>query len=571
MIIMTRKCKRQLEYRPDPMERRKILVKLRRAHKRIIQSKMEGAKVLACDPQSDDSGKKLETVLTNEVEVALADKAAEAFLEGQIYQIIIGMIDKSRQNPINKLGFFEGAGDSSMDAYWRVANDATRLVAAINGSERIALYLASVGPRSDEGHPIIGGVTLAEDTTMQFREAFLFARKQIDLSSYKYEIEVSGRRFSLDLEAFSRVLQHPDMIVACDSTMSQPITFRHDQEKGFIMEQLRILENDEIWYIRDKLPENFLGNGGLAEVKSPYKSNLEAEAEKGKIDRRIESGTLVEIKLDVPEADAARLLSLTPDIRDPETEELLQRGTRKGFAEIFFRRGGMRFWNTYLGKAGANKIITPIVHAMRDLEKELGVSIIPVTGGYLQYWIEKAPGGDLLEKINRAIRERIHAVTKEGDDARVNVAFEPMPIIIDAAGMDLGDIRARFILESLGKDYPVSALDKADRFLNFLENVNRNIQEEIFTALAKRENGGIPINRSDEERIQLIRQVCSRRRTIRDMEDLIGALRHDTEMPDRIRSRRQELEDWMFDFSWARDERLTYLFASRVEKEVKRN
>ncbi|MFH1685731.1 MAG: hypothetical protein ABH983_05505 [Candidatus Micrarchaeota archaeon] len=566
---MERKCKKQLEYRPDPMERRRIQQKLRHAHERIISSRMKEAKVLECDPTSKDSAKRLETTLTNEVEVALLDKAAEAFLEGLVYKIVIGMIDKSRQNPINKLGFFQGAGDKSMEAYWRVANDATRLVAAINGSERIALYLAKVGPRSDEGIPIIGGVTLAEDTTMQYREAFVYAKKMIDFRTYTYEIDVSGRKFKLDLEAFSRVLQHPGMVVACDSRMSRPIPFRFDQEKGFIMDQLRILENEEIWF-RDQLPENFRGNGGLAEVKSPYKSNLEAEAEKGKIDGRIASGTIVEIKLDIPESDAKQLLALTPDIRDPETKELLQRGTRKGFAEIFLRRGGMRLWNTYLGKAGSNALITPITHAMRDLEKDLGVSIIPVTGGYLQYWIEKANSPDLLEKINKAIRERIHAVTGKKDDTRINVAFEPTPIVLDATGMDLGDIRARFILESLGKDYPVGALDRADRFLNFLENVSRPIQEQIFAALAKRENGGMPINKSDLERIQLVRQVCSRRRTIRGMEDMVGTLRMDSELPDRIRSRKQELEDWMFDFSWARDERLTYLFADRVEKEVRK-
>jgi hypothetical protein len=77
----------------------------------------------------------------------------------------------------------------------------------------------------------------------------------------------------------------------------------------------------------------------------------------------------------------------------------------------------------------------------------------------------------------------------------------------------------------------------------------------------------------------MIRYVCSRRKFIRDTEDLIWTLREDYfdesdpqrgKLHAKINTNRDQLEDWVFKFGWERFDKLRLLLTERIEKEMKR-
>jgi len=520
--------------------------------------------LFTCHPNGQDEGSKLGTHLKSRVEPHLSDEALISGLEGREFSFAVGMIDKSRQNPINRLGGRHEAGDQAMEAYWTIAGRALMLMASINSGPEMGAYITRISPTSDEGVMVVGGIRRKEDVRTQFRECLIAARETVNLRDYVYTMEVPYRsgseRFELDLESFTRILRHPEMVVSSDFTMSGPALLSPDARSGFIQEELRKLENREVMFY-DLLPNCFNANGGMAEVRTPFKNMLPISG-----NERAKHGAIVEVKLGMVPADADALLQFTKDDWDGRNG----RGTGKGYSEIFSRMIGMRGFNTFLGKARANGILTPIAQAMGDLEKSAGVSVVPLAGSYLQYWVDMAPEGSTAELVRRCVERRIHA--KKQDDSHINVDLAPIVSILDAAHLDLSEVRSRFILKALGKDlYPMQVLDRTDFLLSFMENVHEAVQQRIFDSLARKENGGTPIRLRDLDNMKMVGWICSHRRTIRDTEDLIWAMRADETLPQDIKTKRAELEDWFFDFSWERFESIYYLLAKRVNQERNRS
>jgi hypothetical protein len=192
---------------------------------------------------------------------------------------------------------------------------------------------------------------------------------------------------------------------------------------------------------------------------------------------------------------------------------------------------------------------------------------MPVNGGYLQYYVEMEPNKATHKIILDALTRRIHSGVS-GDPGYASLGFEPDIMMLDAIGLPIQQVRARFILDSLGKQhYPTELLDMSDFMLNFLENVNPAVQKQVYESLAIEGDGHVKL--SDIDRMQLVRRICSSRRTIRDTEDLVMVVRHDPQLHPDISSKRADLEEWLFDFSWENGARMFRQLAKRVETEIK--
>jgi hypothetical protein len=464
---------------------------------------------------------------------------------------------------LNHLGGKTKLGDEALKAYWNAGGHALALFAAVSGGKTMDARYARVSPTSDEGVGIAAGIRLDKDSELLFSKCWEYARKKLDLSQYSCTLEVMNpntgqiEKFDVNLEAFSRVLRHPGLAVACSYSISKPVNVDYsDSSNDFVLEEIRKLENaeiDERFYAL--LPEPLKGNGGLPEVKTPFTTNLFRQG----ITRK-DGGSFVEIKFDISEF-AGQMLPLTED-----NEDVWGYGTRKGFAELFSGRGGMRFLNTFLGKARANKVLTPIAQAMGDLQKS-GVDVMPVSGSYLQYWTSLDDTPENRKMIQDAINRRIHAEEIVGNEY-VSLDFDATIDMVHS-DMDVSDVRARFILNSLDKENEhVSVLDKADFLLNFFENINGYIQNRIYEHLSQ--NGGKRITEEDKENIKLVRWLCSTRRTIRDLEDLVWTLRRDDELPEKIKEKKDELEDWVFEFAKNQYDAMHYLLATKIRKQMER-
>lgn len=529
----------------QPQVSEKRLEQIRDELKKAFDNGLKPQKLIECEPQGKEE-RRLSGILGREIEPRLRDLALD-----RPVSVSVGGIDKSRQNPLNKLGGVDGLGNAAIKAYWDMTLEAIAAVAKVNEGEEIGMHLARVAPRSDEGVLLIGGENLTEDIKVQFHEAWKMARARKDLSQYTYTIELPGEagmeKFHSNLDAFSEVLQHKDMVVACSHAISRPITVTADTEKGFILDEVRKLENEEVAAFYENLPKSFKGNGGMPEVHSPFRSNL-----LGSGFERMSGGTFVEIKLRIPDEDAGALLWFTDD-------------TRKGYAEIFSHLVGMRALNTFIGKPRTNCVLTPITQALGEMKKEHDIAVLPVTGAYMQYWLDLPARNGTAELVKKAIERRIHSKMK--DMGYIDLPFEPVVSMMDATDVNLSDVRARFILKSLGKDlYPSSILEDADFMVNFVENIEEPYQRKIYEQLALGTNGGKPLQ--DLDNIDMMREVCAARRTIRDTEDIVWTLRKDESLPGRIKAKRKVLERWLFEFSWEKVSRMRLLLARKIKAEM---
>jgi hypothetical protein len=520
------------------------------------------SELVVCNPHGTYKESMHERIVTLEASLTALARADNG------YTFIIGTLDKARQNCINQLGGF-GAGDAAMAAYLDAARMSVAYLAHMNHSEIVELIRMS--PGSDECMFSMGSRQLTGHAEAQFRAALAQARKSIDLRNYTYSVDVpSGggtKTYELDLEAFSRVLRHPEMALSCHFSISEPRSI-DPGSSGFVADVIKSMQNREIDFYR-LLPHSFrLASDGLAEVDSPFETDLASSGI-----RKRASGTLVKIKL---RADEAR--ELLPFVHDDKAsgrngtrKEFSE--TRKGFSEVYSGNFGMRGFNTFMGKARANSIFTPITWAMHDISTHevngKPVMVLPLSGGYLEYWVDLPPTETTRELITHRINTRIHSTNT--DPAYANLAsFRPVISMLDATKVDIRDAKARFILDSLGteaKGHPSAVLARMDFLLNFMENVHKRVQEDIYSRLGERRNGGIPLSDIDWDNIAMIRHICSQYRTVRNPEDLVWIIRAGEGLPSRVKEVRDKLEGWLFTFARERVESIQHLLAEKIAME----
>ncbi len=530
---------------------------------RIAQEKgIEAPEITQCNPQGERERK-----LHYHLERRLEPMFLEVAYEVPGFGFVVGCLDKSRQNPINKLGGMK-AGDQAIAVYLDIAARATQLVASRNGSEEISNHLIRVSPTSDEAILVIGGNKLTRETEVEFRDSWLKATRVTDLSKYVYKLDVpyngSSRAFELNLEAFSKVLTYPDIVTAATFMISRPVVVDPNSEGGFIQDEIRKLENKEIGFYQF-LPPTIQVDGGRAEVATQFDSSLSTMG----INER-KRGSYVEVRFAMSEEDAMAILPFTKDdwgmaygLRDTV-------GTRKGFNSLFSLLAGMSFFNTFLGKDRANEVLTAVVKAFEDI-RAAGKEVIPVSGGYLQYWIDLPPAEETARRIEAKIRERIHS-KRRGETGYVSIGMEPVVSVIDATTVTREDLRSRSILNSLGYSrFAPSTLGNMDFVLNFFENIHDDVQKEVRRRVAIH-NGGLPMSEEDLGRMRLLSVVCDEkkggRRTIRDAEDVLHTLLNDDALPDEVKSRRMELWEWFPRFANEWKERMHMLLAKEIEKLV---
>ncbi len=532
---------------------------IRRLFRVAHEKGIEPPDIVECNPVGEKERK-----LHYYIERRLEPMFMEVAFEVPGFSFVVGCLDKSRQNPINKLGGMQ-AGDQAIAVYLDIAARATQLVASRNGSEKISNHLLRVSPTSDETILVIGGNKLTKETEVEFRDSWLKANADTDLTQYTYKLEVpyngSSRAFELNLDAFSKVLTHPEIVTAATFMISRPVTVDPDSEGGFVQEEIRKLENKEVGFY-EFLPHSIKIEGGRAEVATQFNESLTTMG----IESR-SRGSYVEVKLAMSPQDAMAMLPFTRD--DWGVAYGLEHtvGTRKGFKELFSRLAGMTFFNTYLGKFRANEALSAVVKAFEDIMGH-GIEVIPVAGGYMQYWVDMPPTKETAQRIEAKLRERLHS-SRRGEPGYVNLGMEPVVSVIDATTVSRDDLRARSILNSLGlHHFSPRTLGNMDFVLNFFENVDEGVQEEIRGRLAIH-NGGVPMSEEDLGRMRLMGVVCDEkkggRRTIRDAEEVLHTLMNDEQLPDDVKSRKSELKEWFPRFANEWKERIHMLLAKQIE------
>ncbi|MFH1784804.1 MAG: hypothetical protein ABH842_00075 [Candidatus Micrarchaeota archaeon] len=501
------------------------------------RKKPAGVELRVCDPQGEQESRLFNHLA--KVEPLLSERAGKRPLS-----MIVCLTDKSRQTALNKLGGTREAGDQTVDAYWDMVTDAADLVVRANRKKKVEAHVIRVSPSSDEGIMLLFGEDLDHVNAYQVSHALEIARERLRLREYTYDIRVgygsAQEEYQLDLEAFSRILRHHSLVVACDRLISRPrIIIPHSQ--GFIREEIRKLEDSELSFYH-LLPESFKVHGnGLAEVDTPFDTNLE------RLDiRNAVRGAFVEIKFGVRTSDTRELLQCIDD----RTKDKI-RGTRKGYAEVYSGQFGMRGFNTFIGKAQANRILTAVAKAVHDVAAEIGCKALPVNGCYLRYWIDFEPTEENARLLERMIATRLE------EQLRSSASFKPNVSIMGTHKVWINELRARFILQTLGHDgKPFTVLDRVDFLINFIENVNPLVQKQIFDELGNNGTGKPHLNPDDRRYLKYIRTVCSRRRTIRDTEDFVWTIRQDQALPREIKVRRELIEDWLFRFAETYSERM---------------
>jgi len=464
--------------------------------------------------------------------------------------LAVGNLDKSRLSALNKM-FTENVGDMILGAGLDLVGLADRMMSGIQDN-LVEQNLLRKSRISDEGVYARAGRNLPLDMGKRLDHALKAARNEIDLRDYHGTLVVpygANASYEYDLESLSRVLRHPEMLLAWKCSVSNPRRISARERPGFVMEELRALENRQNDFL-PWLPRSFrMGGRGLPEILMPFGTSLTREGV-AKMDR----GIYLEIKLKADERESRKLLPFTKDTAG-------WKGTKKGFAEAYSGVFGIRGFNTFLTPAETNFILSPIPNAMKDLQIRTGVDIKPKNGGYQHYWADMDSGSATIELIRKAVERRIHCKEDLGP-GYADLGFEPSITVLDAKGMDVSEVRARFILKSLGREYCApQALDMTDFLLNFIENVHPIFQQRVYAGLSS-DGGGMSI--MDKKNIEALEWVCAQRRTIRDTEDLVWVLRKDTELPSAIASRRADLEQWLFDFSSGMAGRMFSLLAQDI-------
>jgi len=514
----------------------------------MVRAREEKAWVV-CDPQG--SGKRTLKKHLLEVEPQLLEMAKRHDDVG----FTVATVDKSRQSAINKIGSEKGAGDSSMEAHFDILAKATRNLGGADGGRlSLALRLDQI---SDEGVVFAGGKYFQGITESRFARLMRQARLGTDLRGYRYTLISpfgDSEAYEHDLDSFSKALRNPEMVVSCKYSVSAPRHVTTREKSGFIMDEVRRLDDKSSDFF-PRLPESFRSNlTSLGEVHTPFLTSLTKLGI-----RTMDRGAYVEIKLSAEDKDAKALLPFTKDTSNWQ-------GTRKGYMEIFSNLFGMRGFNTFIGRANTNGILTPVAYAMKDLETD-GATVLPVNGCYLKYWVSMPEGEISRAAIEHAITQRIksHALGPGFAD----LDFTPHVSLLDACGVDIGQTRSLFILKSLGmENVPPAVLDMSDFMLNFIENVHPIVQGVVFGRLGSEK--GTRLSDGDSANIAALRRICDMRRTIRDTEDFLWVLRRDETLPADIKSKRSELEGWLIEFSAEKAGRVFRLLAEEISMFARR-
>ncbi|MBI5046740.1 hypothetical protein HZC07_03340, partial [Candidatus Micrarchaeota archaeon] len=200
----------------------------------------------------------------NDILSALEAMSAENGTVGRKY--LVYLIDKSAQNAINYVGG-TSAGDQSIQAYLDCVAATLGLVRRVIGDPTIDYHTFRVSGKSDELVGKCTGDRLPDDVEGIFSIVWQVVKKRMDLRRYSYEVD--GKE--LNLEAFARVLRHPETVVACTHSFS-PVG-EVPLSGNFLRDRIAEIEAAEIVF-RDHMPAGLKMTIGSPEIQTGFTTNL---------------------------------------------------------------------------------------------------------------------------------------------------------------------------------------------------------------------------------------------------------------------------------------------------------
>ncbi len=469
-----------------------------------------------CDPTGRKS-RKLWNVLSD-METLLREKAAST----ENFRIVMFALDKARQTPLNLLQGKEEGGEASMQAYLDLIEQAADEFVN-GGSERCTIALNRVSPYSDEGVVIIAGPNLDEDIAERFKKKIREVKETMDLSEYTYE--VNG--VELDLERFSHSLRHPELAVAYHLHASEVVDIRPELPDGFLGDILRVLENEKITFY-SRLPKCFRQDGGKAEVSTPFGlSDID-------LDKTEISGNVFQMKI------------TTEDPKDTEALLEFMRATRKGWTGVLTKMLGQSDGNTFMGDSRNNAyFLTPICMTFFTS----GSPFQPVYG----YTTYRTDADVDPEEIMKDLIEESKKHMPKGLSIAVRY--------VNADSSSIEEVRQKLALSWMDEDCRNGLLPLADFVLNFQENVSPTVSDHIRWRLKmiRREDGTPYITDEDDRNLTLITDVCTARRTVRELSDLRAILMFDKSIAQDVdikEGEQKKLVEWVWDFAKRNGERI---------------
>jgi hypothetical protein len=462
-------------------------------------------KLQVCDPQGE-AHEKIKHHFTM-LEPLIKEKAGPNGCGMMIF-----LVDKAKQTAINNLFGRSPVGDEAINIYWEIICEAAALIAMACSGKKVSVNVYRVAGNSDEAVVVVTGERLTKPDRNALKRAWGIARSSHDLKRRRFNLDGKPR---VNLEQMSETMIHPEAIVAAHILASDPIRITSKTEDGFVLDAVRRVEDDEISGFISLVPDGFRQIQGVAEVSSPLGSDLTRQHVQKK-----DSGFYVEIKMETEMRNCQGLF------------DIIREYTRKGLAEAHFGRFGMRGMNTIAGKARANKFLSAVVEAMFDFGKETESMVCPVSSGYLTYWVDLPRTSENIRKIEEAIQKRLgaHGISQ----------FRPNLVTTSASGLQVDDVRARMILDSIDRQSDaVSVLDRTDFLVSFVANIDHPARLRILQEI------GIPP--LDRRNFEIMEAVCGRE--VRSTEDMVAKIRWDDRIIEQVATDRRGYEEWMFDFA----------------------
>ena len=412
--------------------------------------------------------------------------------------------DKQGLNHFNKAGGKHEAGDAVIESAMNVLANTMEIAYS---AARSSPYLVRDNRFSDETLQVTAGdiEMLAGIGTEGFFAAYEKARaiENANLPNRRY----FGRKLVLDkrnggpeiekvpltLAQYAGALRDPGLVTACHLSAPQ-IIHLGSASPGFIKHAIEQIEKEELRTVSSMLPPAFHPEIKGSAPGSPFEYANEASG------RLPDNTVAIEIKF---------------RHRDQITRFAPLRAmhiTLKGISEIYREGCGLRYINTYYGKQVADRLLSAVAHAMKEIDSEL--EPVGKTDSNLIYVVGNSNAGDVEKRAIIALYAKIKEFGLDG------LEMEPVPTAIDAGRAHVNDLRPALALKSLGRPMAdLEALTYTDMLVSAASIMDPEVVNEANSRLG---NGPKALG---EFVLCMIRAQIGREAGIRDTEDIVWSLR----------------------------------------------
>ncbi|MFH1393584.1 MAG: hypothetical protein ABII71_06015 [Candidatus Micrarchaeota archaeon] len=450
-----------------------------------------------------------------------------AEIYGKIY-INLGESDKCKLTALNNFQGRDGGGEACLAGHHQ---HVPAVIMAMNG-EGIHMVRLVRQQQSDESRIVMASPVSRGITEKAMRKKYCELGYKIDRSKLRYTIEVenedgSTREIEQNLQKFGNVLRHWQLTLAWHLSLTDELVVDANMPEGYVQQQLRSLEMAKIERELGDRPGCFRINDIPDGMITPFGFS---DLNMGAVSI---SGNLFQMKIatDKP-ADTWALRKYLPK-------------TRKGWAGVLTGVLGQSDGNTFMGNPANDRILRATADTFWNVGQRLGAKgqFRPVAG-HTTYRTNST--GDVWD-IALELKKEAMKHLPPGLRAVIGV------VGVKDASID----RAKALLELqwMGAPYLDPALlPHMDRVLNIIEYLSDDAIGEIKARLKAMHapDGSKVVDRNDLEKFNLIAQICSLRRTVRNTADFKAIIDYDREIGDVVRlsyAGRKELWTWLCTFA----------------------